>query len=80
MSATTAAVDNDVKVIPNEILLQVKALQEIRKSIRKTTFNMKKPPSENGVHKDLKTDKLKKDCQYIKKELWIRKGKSQIYL
>ncbi|XP_019764160.1 aquaporin AQPAe.a isoform X2 [Dendroctonus ponderosae] len=60
---------NNSKISTHEVLLQVKALQEIRKSLRKTTFNMKTPLT---AAKDV--EGLKKECQDDdKKETWFRK-------
>lgn len=61
---------NNGKISTHEVLLQVKALQEMRKSLRKTTLKMKTPSAVKDV------EGLKKECQDdAKTEIWFRKRK-----
>lgn len=61
----------DEKISQNEILLQVKALQELRKSLRRATLKGKEQL------KNVQSNDLTKDCQVdIKQRIcWVRKGK-----
>lgn len=65
----------DEKISQNEILLQVKALQELRKSLRRATLKGK------VQLKNVQSNDLTKDCQVdIKQRIcWVRKGKFLVF-
>lgn len=69
-TATVVPSAEDEKITQNEILLQVKALQELRKSLRRATLNGKLQL------KNVQSNDLKKDCQVDVKQgiCWVRKG------